>query len=153
MRVLALDLGSRRIGLALSDPEGRLAFPEGALQRRDPQRDVEALCELCRERGVERVVVGLPLHLHGGESEGARQARRFAAALAEATGVPVDTLDERWTTREAQRSLDEAGPRSRKRRRRSREHGTVDAVAAALLLRTYLERRTSLAAAAEAERP
>jgi len=65
----------------------------------------------------------------------------------------VDTLDERWTTREAQRSLDEAGPRSRKRRRRSREHGTVDAVAAALLLRTYLERRTSLAAAAEAERP
>jgi putative pre-16S rRNA nuclease len=138
VRVLAIDYGERRLGLAISDTAGEIAFPAGTLERRGGARDLAALRELAAERGVERLVVGLPLHLDGRAGTGARAAERFAAALGEATGLPVETLDERWTTREAERSLRERG-RGRARHRR----GDVDTVAATLLLRTWLERRRS----------
>ncbi len=146
MRVLALDLGARRIGLALSDAEGRIAFPEGSLERRGAWRDREALRRLVEERGVERIVVGLPIHMDGREGEQARTARTFAANLERDLGVPVEVLDERWTTREAERSLRATGHRvgghdSRTKSRGKRlGRGAVDAVAASLLLSTYLER-------------
>jgi putative Holliday junction resolvase len=138
MRVLGLDFGARRIGLALSDPEASIASPAGHLERKGHRQDVRALCDFIREHEVGRVVVGLPLHLDGREGEGAQAVRRFAAALARASGLAVDLLDERMTTLEAERALSEAGPRSAKKRRKQK--GTVDAVAAALILRTYLER-------------
>jgi putative Holliday junction resolvase len=138
MRVLGVDLGTRRIGLAISDPETRLAFPLDAIASRDPARDVETLCVLIGERDVERVVLGLPLHLDGRSGTQAETARRFARRLERASGVPVELLDERWTSLEAERALREDGtPAQRRRRRRS---GELDSMAATILLRTWLER-------------
>jgi putative Holliday junction resolvase len=137
MRVLALDLGTRRIGLAVSDSDGSVAFPAGCLEREGTKRDLAVLRSLVRERGIECIVVGLPVHMSGRLGVEAEAAERFAQQLARETGLPVDTLDERWTTRQAERALRDA--QASKRRRRQR--GRVDSVAAALLLQTYLERR------------
>jgi putative Holliday junction resolvase len=133
---LGLDYGSRRIGLAVSDPEGLIAFPAGALERTGLERDLAALTALIAERGVTRVVVGLPLHLSGRSGPEAEAARAFARALGQAAGLRVDLLDERWTTREAERALRDAPGKGNRKRGR----GSVDSVAATLLLRTYLER-------------
>jgi putative Holliday junction resolvase len=177
--VLGLDYGSQRIGLAVSDNEGVFAFPAGALERTGLKRDLAALAALIAERGVTRVVVGLPLHMSGRGGPEAAAARAFAQALRDATQLPVDLLDERWTSREAERALRDApgkrsaqragggrspsGKRSAQRAagersssgkrsaqpaggarsssgRRKRSRGSVDSVAATLLLRTYLER-------------
>ena len=99
MRILGLDLGTKRIGVALSDAGGEFAFPNSTLERKGLERDLAALCELCREREVERVVVGLPIHMDGRVGPEAKAAQTFAGRLAEAARLPVDTLDERWTTR------------------------------------------------------
>jgi putative pre-16S rRNA nuclease len=135
--VLGLDLGERRIGLAVSDPGGVIAFPIGALERRGLRADLRALCDLIRERGVVAVAVGLPLHLDGRAGTGAEAARRFAHALGEAASLPVALVDERMTTVIAERTLREA-PRGRGRGKRPAKH-QVDALAATLILRTYLE--------------
>jgi putative Holliday junction resolvase len=145
MRVLGLDLGEKRIGLAISDAEGRIAFPAGHLDRVGPRKDLEALAALIAERGVERAVVGLPLHLDGRAGREAEAARAFASSLAASAGIPVETLDERWTTVAAHRSLREAGRGTARRRGK----GAVDAVAAALLLSTYLDRLHGAAARRE----
>jgi putative Holliday junction resolvase len=129
--ILGIDYGTRRIGLAVSDPEGRFAFPTQALVRRDPERDMARLRALVRERDIQRIVVGLPIHMDGREGPEAQAARAFGRALGAATGLAVDMLDERWTTREAERAL-------RGARRKRRE--AVDSAAAAILLRTWLER-------------
>jgi putative Holliday junction resolvase len=133
--ILGVDLGEKRIGLAVSDLAGSIAFPAGFVASHDRARDVAALRAVVEERGIVRVVVGLPIHLDGGASPGSRAARSFAEALGAATGIPVDLLDERWTSRAAERSLSESKGGRRKRRE------AVDAVAATLLLRTYLERQ------------
>ena len=137
-RILGVDYGTHRIGLAVSDSEGRIAFPEGTLQRRGERRDLETLCALVKERDVSGIVVGLPLHMDGRRGPEAEAAEKFAAGLGEATGVPVEMLDERWTTVEAERALRETGRKGRKRRE------VIDSVAATLLLRTFLERRENL---------
>lgn len=136
MAVLGIDLGARRIGLAVSDADGRIAFPAGVLESRGRARDVAALTALMRERGVTSVVVGLPVHMSGRVGPEAEAARSFASELARASGVAVETLDERWTSREAERALREMGRSSKKR-----ERGEVDSLAATLLLRSFLERR------------
>ncbi len=141
--VLALDYGEKRIGIAVSDPEGAFAFPAGVLERRGREKDLEALGELAQEKGVVAIVVGLPLHLAGRAGPAAGAARAFAAALEAATGLQVALLDERWTSREAERALREVQPRRGKRRR-----ARLDDAAATLLLRTWLERER----AAEARR-
>jgi putative Holliday junction resolvase len=135
MRVLAIDLGSKRIGVALSDAEGTIASPLTTVERRGDARDVAALRVLIESHEVGEVVVGLPLHMSGRRGPEAEQAKRFARALAEATGLPVVTLDERWTTVEAERALRASGRKGKKRR------AVIDAVAAAILLRSHLERR------------
>jgi putative Holliday junction resolvase len=145
VRVLAIDLGQRRIGLAVSDPGGELALPVGTLLRRDARTDLAELRRTIAERAVERVVVGLPLHMDGRVGPEAEAARRFAEALARDTGLPVETFDERWTTREAERALREGGRSGR----RSRE--AVDAVAATLLLRAWLGAQRSRAARGEGD--
>jgi len=137
VRILGIDLGERRIGLAVSDEEGRIAFPAGSLVRKGRKSDFAALCALVAERGIGRAVVGLPLHMSGRAGPEAEAAQRFAAELAAAAGIPVDTLDERWTSIAAERSLAEGRRRTVERRGK----GVVDAVAATLLLSTYLERR------------
>jgi putative Holliday junction resolvase len=131
--VLALDYGTRRIGIAVSDEAAQFAFPAGFLACRGRERDLGALRELIAERSIRHVVVGLPLHMDGRRGETAVAAEKFANAIAEMTGLPVEMLDERWTTREAERALRES-PRGRKKRR-----GAVDSAAATLLLRSYLE--------------
>jgi len=138
VRVLAIDYGERRLGLAVSDEEGAFAFPAGALERHGLKRDLAALRALAEERGIASVVVGLPLHMDGREGPEARAARAFAAAVGEATGLPVETFDERWTTREAERSLQAQGLVGRRGRGRK---DVVDEVAATLILRAWLARR------------
>ncbi len=139
--VLSLDFGTRRIGLAVSDRDGRIAFPAGCLESQGKEKDLQALCALVEKREITRIVVGLPIHLDGRAGPEADAARAFARDVAEATGLPVEMLDERWTTLEAERALRELGKRggtSRAANRRRRGH--VDAVAATILLRSYLER-------------
>jgi putative Holliday junction resolvase len=117
-----------------------IASPAGTLERRGRRQDLEALCAWIERHGVEQVVVGLPIHMNGRQGPEAQAAREFARALEARAGVTVETLDERWTTREAERALRETGA-GRARRRKA-----VDAVAAAIILRTWLARRTPAAA-------
>lgn len=135
MRVLGIDLGSKRIGLAVSDEQGSIAFPAGALESRGRRRDIAALRTLIQERGVGRAVVGLPIHMDGRKGPEAQKATAFAGALRDAAGIPVDMLDERWTSQEAERLMQGT---SKRRRREKRDQGRVDELAASILLRTYL---------------
>lgn len=138
MRVLGVDLGSRRIGVAVSDPGGVLASPVTVLTRRgDRGADHRAIADLVREWAAERVVVGLPLSLDGSMGPAARAADEEARALAGVVDVPVDVVDERLTTVTADRALREAAPRRGARARRA----VVDAAAAAVLLQSWLDGR------------
>lgn len=132
-RVLALDHGARRIGVAVSDPLGFTAHPRPPL---DASGDdlLERIRNLVTELGVERIVVGLPVGLNGSEGRAAAAARAFAAEVEQATGLPTELYDERFTTVLAERALIEAGWRRRRRRR------VRDGVAAAVFLQDYLER-------------
>lgn len=136
MAVLGIDWGERRIGLAVSDPDGVIATPVGTLESRGRQQDLAAIRALVEERAVTEIVVGLPIHMNGSRGEAAAAAQEFATALATGIGVPVETLDERWTTAEADRALSEGGRSGRKRRK-----DAIDSMAATILLRTYLEIR------------
>jgi putative Holliday junction resolvase len=136
VRVLAIDLGTRRIGIALSDGSGTLASPLCVLQRTGDRagehRTIEAIVQ---EHEVARVLVGLPTSLSGEEGPAARTARAEIAELAAAVSVPVEPVDERFTTVEAHNRLAAAGRTSRERR------GMVDAAAAAVLLQAWLDAR------------
>ncbi len=135
MRILALDLGTRRIGVAISDPTGTIAQ---GLEVIDRQAEGNVLTQIRRRVAanlVERIVVGLPLRMDGTEGVEAEKVRRFVNRLREVVGVPVDVQDERLSSAEADRMMIAADV-SRARRRRRR-----DAVAAALILQTYLDRR------------
>jgi len=133
-RILAVDFGQRRLGLAVSDALGLASHPLPALSRRTPELDGAALRALIDDRDVRRLVVGLPLNMDGSEGPMASKARAFGAWLAELTGLPVDFEDERLSTDEAEEFLRGAGlrPSDRKRLR--------DSVAAAVILRAVLER-------------
>ena len=126
MRVLALDYGSARCGCALSDPTGTLATPIDPIERPATRRGFARVTELVRDRGVERVVVGLPLGLSGADTAQTRETRAFADRLAAAVRVPVELFDERFTTAIAQRS---GGGRA-----------SEDSRAAAVLLEDWLAR-------------
>jgi putative Holliday junction resolvase len=147
MRVLGLDLGEKRIGLAVSDEAAAIAFPAGFLARKGPRKDLEALVALVRARGIGGAVVGLPLHMDGRRGPEAEAAETFARTLAAAAAIPVELLDERWTSVAAERALQETGRRVKQKKGR----GEVDAIAATLLLSTYLERRRNAAAREAAE--
>ncbi len=142
MPVLGIDFGSRRLGLAVSDLDDRIALPLEPIESRGAKLDVAAIGELVRDRGVSRVVVGMPIHLDGSRGAQAEAADRFATGLRKALDLPVDLIDERWTTREAERALDDTGRRGRRKKK-----AVVDSVAATVLLRTYLEQRAARAAA------
>lgn len=132
-RVLAVDLGSRRIGIALSDPARKMALPYAVLHRSTDERDAGAIAEMGRAEGVEEIVVGLPLRMDGTRGEAAAVVEGFATKLRE-TGTRVRLWDERLTTAEAEKRLSERGLRGRRRRQ------VVDKVAAAVILQSYLDR-------------
>ena len=134
MRILAVDLGMARVGLALSDPEGRMAFPLATLARTTRERLFADLLAVIEREGVERVVVGLPLCLDGTDSESTRRARNFAASLARRTAVPVLLEDERLSTEAALDDLRAAGVRGK------RVRAAVDQQAAVRILSTHLAR-------------
>jgi putative holliday junction resolvase len=135
LRILALDYGERRIGVAVSDPTGMLAQPLETIDRkRGKTGPLERIGQLVREYAVERIILGLPLHMDGRAGEEVATVQRFGAQVSARTGVPVEYLDERWTTVEAGRALQELGVRGQRRRER------IDATAAAILLRAFLER-------------
>ena len=135
MRILGIDHGERRIGAALSDSLGITASPLTVIEHTSDEGDADAVAALARERGVEAVVVGIPVSLDGSIGPQAKRAAYFARLLSGRLDVPVDTIDERLSTREAERRLAE-GPRRRSRRREA-----VDAAAAAVLLQAYLDSR------------
>jgi putative holliday junction resolvase len=139
-RVLGVDLGERRIGLAVSDPSATVASPHTVLARTgDPTRDYRAVVEIAREVMATRIVVGWPRSLSGGEGPAAQGVRREVEALRAiaGAGLPVELHDERFTTVTAERALVSAGVRRRRRRQ------LVDKVAAAVMLQSYLERDRS----------
>jgi putative holliday junction resolvase len=113
MRVLALDYGSARCGVAVSDPSGTLASPLEPVVRPGTKAGLRRIAELADELGAERIVVGLPISLHGGDSAQTRETRQFADRLGEATPVPVELYDERFTTSLAQQAGGEAALDSR----------------------------------------
>jgi putative Holliday junction resolvase len=130
-RVMGLDVGGKRIGVAVSDELGLIATPVGFVTR--GARDRDELRKLVARWGVARLVVGLPTGLSGREGPQAAEVRAFADALAADLGLPLDYWDERLTTAIAERALIESG------RRRERRKEQVDAVAAAIMLQSYLD--------------
>jgi putative Holliday junction resolvase len=135
VRVLALDYGTARIGCAISDPSGTLATPLPVIEPPVPS----AVADLVAERGVERVVVGLPLHLSGEEGSQAALTRSFCAELEALLDVPVETYDERLTTRMAEAS------------RREGAAAPPDSLAAAHLLQAYLAGKAAIEGSEEDE--
>jgi putative Holliday junction resolvase len=142
MRILALDPGQRRIGVALSDEEGSIALPLETIERKSKAQAVERIVAIVEEKGIETIVIGLPLRLDGTEGSSARASRGFGKALARSTEVPIVFWDERLTTAQADRVLTMTGRSARDRR------DVVDQAAATVLLQGYLE-----ATARRSERP
>ena len=137
-RVLAVDYGRKRLGLAISDPLGLTARPLATWTRANRRQDLARLRTLCREQEISRIVVGWPLQLGGASGEMASEAARFAERIHKDLGLPVELVDERLSSWEAEQAIAEASaekPRSRNRKERS-----LDEVAAAVILRDYLRR-------------
>ena len=133
MKVLGLDVGDARIGVAVAEEGRLLAFGRGWIERRGRAADVQAVLELARREGAQRAVVGLPRRTGGEEGAQAAKVRAFAAAL-EAAGLEVRFVDERFTTRVAARRT------AHLPRKKRQEKGRLDEAAAVAILETYLER-------------
>jgi len=135
-RILAVDYGGRRIGIAISDPTRTIAAPLTTLMRRPGKRPPWAeLTRLVSEHEATELVVGLPLDLSGGEGEWAAEVRAFGAELSRRTGLPVHWVDERLSSVEAERAVRGMGLRRSQREDKAR----IDATAAALILRGFLD--------------
>jgi putative holliday junction resolvase len=138
-RILAIDYGRKRLGVAISDALGVIAQPFATWNRTTNRRDIARLRTLCRQQGVGRIVVGWPLQLSGGRGKMADEAARFADVIRKELGLVVELVDERLTSWEAQQALDEAEKAPSHSRRKRRK---MDEVAAAVILRDYLTRTT-----------
>lgn len=146
MRTLGIDFGERRIGLAISDPDGRVALPLETVERRSDRKAASAIAAVARREEAERLVIGEPRGLDGVRGAAAVRAVRFGERLAQLTGLPLTVVDEALTSVEALERLRAAGVDVRRHPER------VDAVAAQILLQDALDREASVAAArAEAE--
>lgn len=132
-RILALDLGKKRIGLALSDPLGITAQGLPTLERKNLREDLSALARIAEENEVTLILMGHPLHMSGAEGRQAGYAREFGEKLSRRTGLEVKLWDERLTTVEAQRVLRESGVSIEKRAR------AVDRLSAVILLSSFLD--------------
>lgn len=132
MRTLGIDFGLRRVGLAVTDPDGMMAFPRPALERTTKDRLFDDLLALIEADRIDRIVVGLPLALDGSDTETTRQARNFAERLGRRTPLPIEFMDERLTSAEAEGLLKEAGLCGKKRKTR------LDSQAAVIILEAWL---------------
>ena len=144
-KILAVDYGRARIGLAIAESLQGIAQPLGTLQRINRNEDMRRLRELVRDNEVKLILVGLPLRLDGSQSDMAAETERFAQRLRKQIGVAVEMADERLTSWEAERLLEEEFGRKSKQidgaiKKKDAEKFTVDSVAATIILREYLER-------------
>jgi putative holliday junction resolvase len=155
--ILAIDYGKVRIGLALADIETALPRPLTTIERVNRNEDMRRLRELAREHAVKEIVVGLPLRLDGTRGEMAEEATRFSERVRKQLGLPVEMVDERLTSWEAERLLEEqagkvfrddslpahvqASGHANARKKKQAERATVDAMAAAVILKEYLAKR------------
>jgi putative Holliday junction resolvase len=155
--ILAIDYGKARIGLALADIETALPRPLTTIERVNRNEDMRRLRELAREHAVKEIVVGLPLRLDGTRGEMAEEATRFGDRVRKQLGLPVEMVDERLTSWEAERLLEEqagkvfrddslpahvhASGHANARKKKQAERATVDAMAAAVILKEYLAKR------------
>tara|TARA_B100000678_G_scaffold57186_1_gene45957 strand:- start:362 stop:787 length:426 start_codon:yes stop_codon:yes gene_type:complete len=138
MRVLGIDLGERRVGVAVSDPTGSIAQPLPTLRRRARKRmPLSTLQNLAEQYEVQEIVIGLPLAPSGGDTEWTRTVRETASKLEERSGLPVHLVDERFTSKAAERAVRNIGLPKKKRE----EKGRVDAAAAVLILQSWLDAR------------
>ena len=135
MRALALDVGEKRIGVAMSDPLGITAQPVTTIHRKIRRDDIAQIVDIIKTNGVDTVVCGLPKNMDGSEGFQAEETRLFAQALKEASGMEVVFVDERLTTASARRTLIEGGVRRDKRK------GVIDKIAAVYILETYLAKQ------------
>ena len=133
MRILALDYGSARIGVALSDPTGTLARPLPFLPAKGDAKLAKDVAALAAKEGAERILLGLPRHMNGEFGEAAEKVQAFAAVLAKATTIKIELIDERLSTVQASRQLHESGHDTR------RQRGKIDSEAAAVLLQSWLD--------------
>lgn len=134
-RILAIDYGRKKIGLALSDELGVTVQPLTVFVRKNRRDDLKRLREICGKNSVGHIVVGHPLHITGEAGEMAAEAAQFAARVSKALGIHAELVDERLTSWEARQTVSYVGVRVRNKR------APVDDVAAAILLRDYLDRR------------
>ncbi len=149
--ILAVDYGRARMGLAIADAETQMPQPLSTLERINRNEDMRRLRELVREHGVRQIVVGLPLRLDGTRGEMAEEVERFAQRLRKQIGLPVELMDERLTSWEAERLLEEVQGRfihdekleAGRKQKKAQPKMTLDAVAAAVILKEYLERQKS----------
>jgi putative Holliday junction resolvase len=149
-KILAIDYGRARIGLAIAESRQGVARPFTTLERINRNEDMRRLRELVRQQGVRFVLVGLPLRMDGTRGEMAEEAERFAERVRKQVGVAVEMMDERLTSWEAERQLEEQfGRRSKSAeassKKKANEKISVDSMAAAILLREYLGRQDSAA--------
>ncbi|MGE5543836.1 MAG: Holliday junction resolvase RuvX [Bacillota bacterium] len=133
-RILALDVGEKRIGVAISDPLGITAQGISVIERQDRKRDVEALRKLVIEYGVTGLLVGLPRNMNGTLGNKAREVREFGNLMEQELGLPVEYQDERLSTRAVEETLIRADVRRKKRRR------VIDKLSAVYILQGYLDR-------------
>jgi putative pre-16S rRNA nuclease len=150
-KILALDYGRTKIGIALADVQARIAAPFATLARINRNEDMRRLREMARHEKVQQIVVGLPLRLDGTQGDMAEEVTRFAERVRKQVGVPVELVDERLTSWEAERILEEELGRKlmhqethqgrKKTSRPADTKYTVDAVAAMVILREYLSRQ------------
>lgn len=132
-KVLGLDWGTTRIGIAISDRAGKVALGRPSREREDLESDLDYLEELVEEEDVRRVVIGMPLHMNGDVGQSAEKVREFKRNLEERLSVPVDTVDERLTSSEAERVMVKSDLRREERKEKR------DRVAATLILQRYLD--------------
>jgi len=131
-RMLALDVGEKRVGVALCDETQTLARPLLTLKRASKKEDFAKLAALCREHAIEKVIVGLPKTLRDEEGPQARRVRRYADELQAALNLPIEFWDERYSSVDAQERLASSS-------RKARAKGVIDSAAAAIILQEYLD--------------
>ncbi|MFC2006693.1 Holliday junction resolvase RuvX [Chloroflexota bacterium] len=137
---MGLDIGDKRIGMALSDPRGILATPLTIIERSDERKSMETIISIVNQYEIGRIIVGLPLSMDGSIGQQAEKVKTFVRELSNQINVPVEFMDERLTTVSAKRLMQETVTR------RTREKARDDAIAAALILQSYLDERTELEA-------
>ena len=131
-RLLALDVGDRRIGLAVSIPPGSLILPAGHIQRRNRRADIAAILDAANTRDAVAIIVGIPYDAHGRQGEQAHKIQSFVRALERATDIPVLTVDESYTSQAAETELRQAGPGT------PPSPGDIDSAAAVAILRRFV---------------